>query len=120
MEFHSDKPIYLQIAEWLCERIASDGLPPGEKMPSVRELAVTLQVNPNTVVRTYDFLQQHRIVINRRGIGFFVEKEADQKIFQLRREDFYQNTLPRLFKTLSLLEIDPEEIVARYRSFRSV
>jgi GntR family transcriptional regulator len=114
MDFHEDKPIYLQIAELLCEQILTGQWPPEDKIPSVREMGVNLQVNPNTVLRTYDFLQQKDIIFNKRGIGYFVEKDAVKKILDYRREDFYTNTLPNFFKTISLLQISPEEILQRY------
>lgn len=118
MDFHEDKPIYLQIAELLCEQILTGQWPPEDKIPSVREMGVNLQVNPNTVLRTYDFLQQKDIIFNKRGIGYFVEKDAVKKILDFRREDFYTNTLPNFFKTISLLQISPEEVLQRYPEWR--
>lgn len=117
MEFHDDKPIYLQIAELLSEQILVGQWPPSEKIPSVREMGVNLQVNPNTALRTYDFLQQRGIIFNKRGIGYFVEEDAVKKILDFRREDFFANTLPSFYKTISLLEIAPEEIIRRYQLF---
>jgi len=117
MEFHDDKPIYLQIAELLSEQILTGQWPSNEKIPSVREMGVSLQVNPNTALRTYDFMQQRGIIYNKRGIGYFVEEDAVKKILDLRREDFYTNTLPSFYKTISLLQITPEEIIRRYQLF---
>lgn len=117
MEFHEDKAIYLQIGDLLCEQILAGTWPPNEKIPSVREMGVSLQVNPNTALRTYDFLQQRGIIFNKRGIGYFVEEDAVKKILDFRREDFYANTLPSFYKTISLLQISPEEIIRRYKLF---
>ncbi len=117
MEFHEDKPIYLQIAELLSEQILVGQWPPSEKIPSVREMGVNLQVNPNTALRTYDFLQQRGIIFNKRGIGYFVEEDAVKKILDFRREDFFVNTLPSFYKTISLLQITPEEILDRYKVY---
>jgi len=117
MEFHEDKPIYLQIAELLSEQILVGQWAPGEKIPSVREMGVNLQVNPNTALRTYDFLQQRGIIFNKRGIGYFVEEDAVKKILDFRREDFFANTLPSFYKTISLLQITPEEILDRYKVY---
>ena len=86
-------------------------------MPSVREMGMTLQVNPNTVLRTYDFLQQKGIIFNKRGIGYFVDEAAVKKILDIRREDFFENTLPNFYKTITLLQISPEEILKRYNDF---
>lgn len=117
MEFHDDKPIYLQIGDLLCEQILAGTWPPNDKIPSVREMGVSLQVNPNTALRTYDFLQQRGIIFNKRGIGYFVEEDAVKKILDFRREDFFANTLPSFYKTISLLQITPEEILSRYKVY---
>lgn len=117
MEFHDDKPIYLQIGDLLCEQILAGTWPPNDKIPSVREMGVSLQVNPNTALRTYDFLQQRGIIFNKRGIGYFVEEDAVKKILVFRREDFFANTLPSFYKTISLLQITPEEILSRYKVY---
>ena len=117
MVFHEDKPIYLQIGDLLCEQILAGTWPPHEKIPSDREMGVNLQVNPNTALRTYDFLQQRGIIFNKRGIGYFVEEDAVKKILDFRREDFFANTLPSFYKTISLLQITPEEILSRYKVY---
>jgi len=117
MDFNENKAIYLQISELLCEQILTGHWPPQEKVPSVREMGITLQVNPNTVLRTYDFLQQRNIIFNKRGIGYFVENDAVEKIIQYRREDFFANILPNFLKTITLLKIDPEEILESYREY---
>lgn len=117
MDFNENKAIYLQIGDLLCEQILTGHWPPEEKVPSVREMGMTLQVNPNTVLRTYDFLQQKDIIFNKRGIGYFVEKNAVKKILEYRREDFFENTLPGFLKTITLLQIPIEEITESYQKF---
>ena len=74
MEFSSTQPIYLQIVNWVLEQILSKNWKAGEKVMSVRELAVHFEVNSNTVMRSYDYLQNNRILINKRGIGFSLQK----------------------------------------------
>ena len=60
MEFDQHKPIYLQIADAICERILTGQWPEGDRIPSVRECGVSLEVNPNTVARSYDELSSAR------------------------------------------------------------
>ena len=72
MEFKDNEAIYLQIAGYVSELILRGKWPPDSKIPSVRELAGDLQVNPNTVMRTYELLQSQNVLYNKRGIGFFV------------------------------------------------
>lgn len=117
MDFNENRAIYQQIADLICEQILTGHWPPEDKIPSVREMGMTLQVNPNTVLRTYDFLQQKGIIFNKRGIGYFVDEAAVKKILDIRREDFFENTLPNFYKTITLLQISPEEILNRYNDF---
>jgi DNA-binding transcriptional regulator YhcF (GntR family) len=117
MEFEENKSIYLQIAELLCEQILAGKCPQQEKIPSVREMGMMVQVNPNTVLRTYDLLQKKGIIFNKRGIGYFVENNAIEKILEYKRDDFYENTLPRFFKSMVLLRISPEDIQKRYQKY---
>ena len=69
-------PIYLQIAEAIRGGVAAGTYRPGEALPSLRELAITLRVNPNTVQRAYDELSREGIVEARRGLGLFVAERA--------------------------------------------
>ncbi len=119
MEFRDNKAIYLQIAEFICERILLKQWAVGDKIPSVRELAVQLEVNPNTVMRTMDFLQQKDIIFTKRGMGYFVAEEAENKVKNFRKEDFLQNDLPPFFKNIQLLGIDFEELKDRFKNYLS-
>ena len=76
MEFKNNKSIALQIADNLSERILNGAIAIEEKIPSVRELAAEMGVNPNTIVRSYAELQSKNIISNQRGIGYFVSNEA--------------------------------------------
>ena len=118
MEFRDNKAIYLQIAEFICERILLKQWAVGDKIPSVRELAVQLEVNPNTVARTVEFLQQKDIIFTKRGMGYFVSDEAVEKVLAFKKDDFLQNDLPLFFKNIQLLEIDFEELKGRFDAFK--
>jgi GntR family transcriptional regulator len=76
-EFQSSKPIYVQIANRISQRIARNDLEPGEKLPSVRDMAIHIGVNPNTIQRTYSELERMRIVETRRGQGTFVTEDVE-------------------------------------------
>jgi DNA-binding transcriptional regulator YhcF (GntR family) len=117
MQFRDNLAIYIQIAEHVCEKILLTKWKPGEKIISIRELAVTIEVNPNTVQRAYDLLQQERIIINRRGIGYFAAEDARDRILDFRREQFLENELPVFLRNLYLLQIDIDEVQARYERF---
>ena len=118
MEFRETQSIYLQIADFVCEKILLKEWPPGGRIPSVRELAVQLEVNPNTVMRSYEFLQQEQIIFNQRGIGFFAAMDAVQQATRYRRDWFIEKDLPQVFRSLFLLGMDPEELKPLYEKFK--
>ncbi len=114
MEFKDPKGIYLQIADQVRERILEGEWIAGGRIPSVREMAIELGVNPNTVARSYQTLVENRIVINQRGRGYFVGEGAVMRIREDKRREFLQEELPRIIQTMQLLHIGPEEIAARF------
>jgi DNA-binding transcriptional regulator YhcF (GntR family) len=84
----------------------------------VRELAMQLEVNPNTVMRTYEFLQQQNIIYNQRGIGYFVASDAVKEATQYRKTEFLENELPTFFRNMFLLGMDVEELRPRFEKFK--
>lgn len=115
MKFREQRAIYLQIGDYLCENILTGDYGPGDKIPSVREMAVSMEVNPNTVMRTYTDLQQKGILSNQRGIGFFVAEDAVEKVLQIKRNAFLKTDLPLFFKTIKLLNLEYEDLRTLYR-----
>ena len=113
--FKQDRPIYLQLADRLCDEIISEKYQADEKIPSVRELAVTLEVNTNTVVKTYDYLSLSGVIYTRRGLGYFVSPEAKEKIMESRRKQFFDEDLPEIFRQMRLLGISIEEITRLWK-----
>lgn len=118
MEFQKKDAIYLQIADLMCERILARDWPENERIPSVRESAVDLEVNPNTVMRAYAYLQDQKIIYNKRGIGYFVARDGVCTTRDLLKSNFVRNDLPHVFKTLDLLEMNFGELEALYRVFK--
>lgn len=116
MEFREKQAIYLQIADWVCDQILTGKWPPEEKILSVRDLGIRMEVNPNTVMRAYEFLQQQNIIFNKRGIGFFVAENAKETILQIRKKRFFETELPDFFKTIKMLEIGMDEITEHYKN----
>lgn len=110
MEFTKEKAIYLQIVDLVFESILHQRWTEGERIPSVRDLAVSLEVNPNTVVRSYTYLQENGIIHNRRGLGYYVSPEATEKARAILRDEFIRHKLPRLVKSMKLLGIGFDEL----------
>ncbi len=111
MEFDSNKPIYLQISDNLCERILSGELKPEDRILSVRELGAEIGVNPNTVARSYEKLTDAGIIYTKRGLGYFVSPGAKEAVLEAERKDFMENDWPKLLKRAALLGIDLKKLV---------
>jgi len=118
MEFRDDQAIYLQIADLFCENILLEKWNPGDRIPSVREMAVNIEVNPNTVMRTFNYLQDKGIIYNKRGIGYFVADDGREKTKALRTEDFVTQELPKLFKALDLLNLSFDDLTRYYQQYK--
>lgn len=114
MDFNQHKPIYLQIVEQIEDKILSGALKADERIDSVREMATALGVNPNTVMRSYEFLERGEVIYNKRGVGFFISTEAREKIKFSRKKNFLENEIPTLFAKMDLLEVDIAEVVNLY------
>ena len=119
MNFNENKAIYLQIAEWVFEQILNRKWKEGDRILSVRELGMLLEVNPNTILRSYDFLQKLEIIVNRRGVGFFVAPDATDKIVSYRRKQFVEEEVPAFFKTMKLVRMSWEELAGLYKETRT-
>ncbi len=117
MEFRDSQAIYLQIADHFCENILLRKWKEGDRIPSVREIAISIEVNPNTVMRTYNYLQEKGIIFNKRGIGYFVEENGLEKTRILRKEEFISKELPRFFRALSLLDLTMEDVTAYHHIY---
>lgn len=117
MEFRENKAIYLQIADYVCENILLSKWKVEQKIPSVRELSIELEVNPNTVMRAYELLQSRNIISNKRGIGFFVNLDGISSIKNLRKIHFTEEELPSFFRNIYLLDIGFDELISRYEIF---
>jgi len=114
MEFKDTQAIYLQIGDYISEQILLGRWNEGDRIPSVRELGVDLQVNPNTVMRTFDFLQNNEIIFNKRGVGYFVAVDAKNKIIAYRRKQFLEHELPLIFNSMNLLGMTIEDVNNQY------
>jgi DNA-binding transcriptional regulator YhcF (GntR family) len=117
MNFKDNKAIYLQIADRIGDQILAGALTPDGKVPSVRELAAEIEVNANTVARTYEYLQQRGIIYTKRGLGYFVSPEAKEKIVALRREQLMQGEMDYFMGQLKAVGITPAELQQIYQDY---
>ncbi|MBR2050863.1 MAG: GntR family transcriptional regulator [Bacteroidales bacterium] len=110
MEFKSHQPIYLQIYYHICEMILNGKYKSGDKIMSVREMAIEVGVNPNTVMRSYELLQNKNIIVSIRGIGFSINENAKEIILEEQKKHFIEEELPDIVKKLKMYGISIEEI----------
>ena len=118
MDFSNTKAIYLQIVDWVCAQIMSGRWPEGSRILSVRELGGRLEVNPNTVMRSYEVLQSQQIIVNKRGVGFFVTDDATERIKAMKKELFLTEELPALFANMEMLGVSLPDVEAMYEEWK--
>lgn len=118
MQFRESQAIYLQIADYVCEKILLKEWVPDQRIPSVRDLAIQLEVNPNTAMRAVDFLQQQEIIYNQRGIGYFVAQNAYKNALQYRRNEFTEKDMPSIFRNMYLLGMEVDELKPRFEKYK--
>ena len=118
MEFNDNKPIYRQIVDYAFNCIIAGLWPPGDKIPSVRELAADLGVNTRTVLKAMDDLQDAGIIEPRRGMGFMLASDASARVTGIRKKEFFDVTVPALLEEMKRLNISvdqlKEKILASY------
>lgn len=113
----NNKAIYLQIADRISDDILQGKYDSDSRIPSVREYAASVEVNANTVMRSYERLTAKGLIFNKRGIGFFVSPDAKEKIIEEKSEDLMKRQLPPLFKLMNHLGISPDDLKKEYQDY---
>lgn len=109
VEFDNNIPIYLQIMNIVKEQIIRGEIKEGDKIPSVREFAEMLQINPNTVQRTFQELEREGIVITKRGMGRYVTEDSE-KIMEVKQE-MSKEIITNFLNGMKSLGFEEEEIL---------
>lgn len=110
MEFDNNKPIFLQIVDKMISMVLQEKWQEGKRIPSVRDLAISLEVNPNTAIRAFNHLQDLGIIYNKRGVGYFVEEKGKGRAKLFQKEEFLKEDLPKVFSKMEVLGISVDEI----------
>ena len=76
-----------------------------------------MEVNANTVVRSFDYLQGQDIIYNKRGLGYFVAQGGRERILELRKAVFLREELPEFFRQLKMLDIPLSEVEKMYQDY---
>jgi DNA-binding transcriptional regulator YhcF (GntR family) len=111
IDFSSEKPIYIQLAEGLEDAVLNEGFPEETQIPSTTELSVMHKINPATALKGINMLVDDGIVYKKRGIGMFVAAGAKKKILGKRKRSFYDNFILSLMSEAEKLGIGKEEII---------
>ena len=108
------------MADRLCDEILAGKYKDDDRIPSVREYSVLLEVNTNTAVKAYDELARANIIYNKRGLGYFVTPGAKKQILKERKQEFMKQRLPELFRQMALLDISIDDVANAYKDIKSV
>jgi len=111
LNFNSDKPIYLQLAEAIEDDILKGILEEESQVVSTTELSVKLKINPATAGKGFNLLVDEGIIYKKRGVGMFVSIGAKEKILQKRKDAFYENYIATLIDEAAKLNISKAEII---------
>ncbi len=108
--WNDNQPIYYQLCELTIERILDGSLNEEDALPSVRQVAAELQLNPITVSKAYQMLVDDGVVEKRRGLGMFVKTGAREQLLNTEREKFRKHIWPDIVARIKRLEIDPTSL----------
>lgn len=112
-----NRPIYIKLADLICDRILTDEYRKLERIPSVREYAISQQVNPATAARAFEILERQGVIFNRRGLGFFVAEDAISIIRKIRLETLLGEESRIFFSRLAVLDVKPDQLKEMYEQY---
>jgi len=115
-DFHTSQPIFVQIRQRLIGMILRGAVAEGEALPSVRQIAAELSVNPLTVTKAFEALVDSGVVEKRRGLGMFVTSGAREQLLQHEREKFLSEDWPRIAAQIAALDLDIATLLAKSAS----
>jgi GntR family transcriptional regulator len=110
-DFHTGQPIFVQIRQRLTDMILRGAVPEGEALPSVRQIAGELSVNPLTVTKAFEALVDSGVVEKRRGLGMYVSAGARARLLAQERETFLKDDWPRIATRIAALQLDIKDLL---------
>ena len=108
--FDNDRPIYIQLVEQLKEYIVSGKFKAGEKLPSVRDFAMQIKVNPNTVQKALAEIENQRLIYTERTNGKFVTE--NEELIENVKKELANQKVQKYFQDMNKLGIDKEDAIA--------
>ena len=110
--WQADTPIYLQLYQQVIGQIIDGNIQEGEALPSVRKVAAEYQLNPLTISKAYQMLQEEQIVEKQRGKGLFVKSGAQEVMLSRERQMFLQQQWPEIVMQINRLQLSPQQLLA--------
>lgn len=112
LKLNEDKPIYLQIKQYIEDSIMDDVMKAGERVPSTNELAKHYQINPATARQGMNELVTENILQIKRGVGMFVTEDAQDILMEQRKQTFYEKYIVPLQQEAKKLHITDEQLAS--------
>ncbi|WCL55615.1 MULTISPECIES: GntR family transcriptional regulator [Kordiimonadales] len=110
-DWTDEQPIYRQLRDKVVTAIMEGSLREGEALPSVRNVAVDLSINPITASKAYQELVMEGLVEKRRGLGMFVVEGAQSKLMEAERTRFLNEEWPRVMEVIRRLGLSAEDLL---------
>lgn len=114
-DWNSNEPIYIQLKDRIVRMMLDGTLKDGDALPSVRQIAADYQINPLTVLKSYQLLVAQELVEKRRGLGMFVQKGAGKRLASSEREIFLNEEWPLIVERIERLGLDPKTLLNRIK-----
>ena len=111
-QWDPDTPIYIQLYQQVVTRILDGYITEGEALPSVRKVAAQYQLNPITISKAYQMLQDEDIVEKKRGKGLFVKHGVQALILERERESFLNSQWPKIAEQINRLQLSATDLLA--------
>lgn len=111
LDFSSEIPIYIQIAQSIEDGILNGVFKEAEAIPSTTEISVRFKINPATVAKGFNLLVEDGIIYKKRGVGMFVSSGSKEVLIQKRKDSFYSNYVVSLIEEAKKLNISIDDIV---------
>lgn len=110
-DWNSNEPIYIQLKDRIVRMMLDGTLKDGDALPSVRQIAADYQINPLTVLKSYQLLVAQDLVEKHRGLGMFVQKGAGKRLAASERDIFLHEEWPQIVERIERLGLDPRTLL---------
>ena len=111
INFESEKPIFVQLADWLSDSIISGAIKEGEQIPSTTEMSVQLKINPATALKGVNMLVDKGIIFKKRGLGMFVSQGAVETLKKQRQSEFFGEYIKKMLDEAAKLGLTKQDVI---------